>query len=395
MSNHGEDTDPPGSPLMAEVRTIGRLQDVAGDDWDRLAGDDGFYLSYDWLRFVESEQDESPRYVFCVKSGVPRGALPLYRMRTPHHACYRSEHFRDLLGIDGDYLIAGASRGYRSTSLLAPSGADRTETLAMLIQAALAAAAGDGCTGILLPFLTTEALIEVASVAPVRAAFDRPEAGMADCAGGLQGYAGRASRKVRQNIRSDQVRFARAGWVIRQRNLEDSWRDAALLLHNLEGKYGNTQRSLGQMERSVASQAARLADRAVVFTCEDDQGIAGISVCYRWRKTLFVRFAGFDYDRLRDGREYFNLVLYAGIQYAGETALRQSHLGPGSWEAKGYRGATLRPLWSGFIPAGAVPGDRGIQLVNCGSVHQWVTEITKRNMRFDLAEWRAPEMLMA
>jgi uncharacterized protein len=380
---------------VAGIQTISRLQDVAGGDWDRLAGDDGFYLSYDWLRFVESEQDEPPRYVLCVDSGIPQGALPLYRVRTPYQACYRSEHFRNLLGIGGDYLTAGASRGYRSTVLLAPSGADRSETLAALIQAALATAADDGCAGILLPFLTTEALLEVAGVAPVRAAFDRPEAEMSGCGGGLPGYAGRASRKVRQNIRSDQVRFARAGWVIRQRNLEDCWPDTARLLYSLERKYGNTQRSLQDLESSVAGQAKHLADRAVVFTCEDDQGIAGMSVCYRWRKTLFVRFAGFDYDRLRDGREYFNVVIYAGIQHAGEAALERSHLGPGSWEAKGYRGATLRPLWSGFIPAGAIPGDRGLNLINSGSVHQWIAEITRRNMRLDPAEWRAPEMLAA
>jgi predicted N-acyltransferase len=380
---------------VADIQAIDQLEDVAAHDWDRLAGDDGFYQSYDWLRFVESELAEQPHYVLCVQSGILHGALPLYPARTPYQACYRSEHFRELLGIDGDYLTAGASRGFRSTLLLAPSGADREETLAALIQAALATAAAKGCAGILLPFLTTEALAEVARVAPVVAALDRPEAELVSCAGGLPGYAGRAPRKVRLNIRSDQVRFARAGWIIRQRNLEDCWPDAARLLQHLERKYGNTERSLQHLERSVAGQAKHLAGRAVVFSCEDDQGVAGISVCYRWRKTLFVRFAGFDYDRLRDGREYFNLVIYAGIQYAGEAVLERSHLGSGSWEAKGYRGATLRPLWSGFIPAAAPPGARGLELVNSGSVRQWIAEITRRNMRLDLAEWRAPEMLMA
>lgn len=385
---------------MAQAQTVGRLQDVAGEDWDRLAGDDGFYLSYDWLRFVESElaeseQDEPECYLLCAEPGNLQGALPLYRVRTPNRACFRGEHFRDLLGIDGAYLTAGASRGYRSTLLLASTGVARSETLATLIQTALAVAADDGCTGILLPFLTTQALVEVAAVAPVRAAFDRPEAAMADCSGGLTGYAGRASRKVRQNIRSDQVRFAKAGWVARQRKLEDCWPDAARLLHSLERKYGNTGRSLHQLEASVTGQAKHLIGRTVVFTCEDELGIAGISVGYQWRETLFVRFAGFDYDRLRDGREYFNLVIHAGVQYAGEAALKQSHLGPGSWEAKGYRGATLRPLWSGFIPARAVSADRGLDLVNRGAVHQWIAEITRRNMRFDPVEWYAPEVLIA
>jgi hypothetical protein len=377
------------------VRTASRLEHVARDDWDRLAGDDAFYLSYDWLRFVESQEPDQVRYILRAESGALTGALPLYRVRTPYNPCYRREHFRDLLGVDGDYLTAGASRGYRSTLLLAPSAAGQDETLAALIQAALATAAAEGYAGILLPFLTTEALAEVASVAPVRAAFDRPEAEMVNCAGGLSGYAGRAPRKVRQNIRSDQVRFARAGWITRQLALPDCWQEAARLLEHIERKYGNTENSRQRLERSVIGQADCLGDRGIAFTCEDEQGVAGIAVCYRWRNTLFSRFAGFDYDRLRDGREYFNLVMYAQVQYAGDSGLQRLHLGPGSWEAKGYRGATLRPLWSGFIPAGASPGARGLELINGDSVRQWTAEISRRNFPLDPAEWDLPETLAA
>jgi hypothetical protein len=204
---------------------------------------------------------------------------------------------------------------------------------------------------------------------------------------------------VRSKIRSDQARFDRAGWSVRERNLDDCWRDAARLLEGLERKHDHTQRTIEQLERQLAGQAKQLADCSVAFTCEDDQGMAGIVVFYRWRSTLYGRLAGFDYDRLRGGCEYFSLVIYAPVEYAATAEVRNLHLGAGSWEAKGYRGAMLRPLWSAFIPAIAKAGDGGqrpgLELINGAEVRQWIAEITRRSIRIDPAEWTAPERFAA
>lgn len=393
---------------MVEVRSADQLADVSGPDWDALVGDDGFYLSYDWLRYVETEPNERSRYLLAQKGGRLTGALVLNWADDPFTVRYRPERFADLLGIHGRTLLAGGSQGYRSTLLLRPPGDggadaadaadaadDRRRTLAALLQAALSAAQADGRDGIVLPFLTTGALAEVAGVARVRAAFELPEAEISDCVHGLDAYAERMTKRVRKRIRSDRARFAEAGWTIRERRLDDCWPDAARLLYRLQAKYGHNERTLTEYERTLAGQARELSDRSVVFSCEDDDGTAGISVCYRWRTTLYGRLVGFDYDRLRGGHEYFTTAIYERLEYAARHGVTRLHLGVGSWQAKGYRGAVLRPLWSAFIPAGERDDGPGLELVDGESVHRWVAEIAKHGIRIDHAEWHEPLKLAA
>jgi hypothetical protein len=198
----------------------------------------------------------------------------------------------------------------------------------------------------------------------------------------------RASRRVRGKLRSDTERFARAGWVIRERDLDDCWQDAARLLDNLQRKYHHTGKTVADHERVIAGQAHQLAGHSVTFTCEDDDGIAGLAVFYRWRKALFGGFAGFDYDRLRDGREYFNVTVCAPLEYAGKADVDRLHLGVASWEAKGYRGAVLRPLWSAFIPAGSGGEPPGLELLNAESARQQAEDITSRGIAIFPAEWQ-------
>ena len=371
---------------MPVVEAIGRLDEVTERDWNSLVGDHGFYLSYDWLRYVEAEQAEVPRYLIARKAGVPCGALPLYRVLRSPNVRYRAEHYKEQLGLDGPALVAGACRGYRST-LLPPPAPDRRETLASLIQRAREEAAAQGCAGLVLPFLTTPTLLGVASVVPVRAAFDLPESQLVGCDQGLGAYTGSMRKSAREKIRLDQRRFELAGWTVRERSLNDCWRDAAGLLYQLERKHGHTHRTREQLESQLASQAKYLADSSLVVTCEDDEGIAGMCVHYRWRDALFARMAGFDYDRLRGGHEYFTLAMYRPIEYAAREGLPHVYLGPGSWEAKAYRGAIVRPLWTAFVPAGASPGTHGIDLVNPEAVAQFTAEITGKKVSYEPREW--------
>jgi len=148
--------------------------------------------------------------------------------------------------------------------------------------------------------------------------------------------------------------------------------------------------------RSVSGQVDHLAARSVVFTCEsaeggDNGGIAGIAVRYRWHKTIFGRFVGFDYDRLRGGREYFNLSIYASLRYAKREDFDRLHLGAGSWAAKGYRRAVLRPLWSAFVPVGATMSAPRLELVDRGSARKLRAAITRKGIAADPGEWQLPE----
>src|ERR1700728_254125 len=102
--------------MSAPARVADRVADVPGD-WDGLVGDDGFYLSRDWLRFVEQEPGGPPRDLYAARSGALRGALPLCRGEDAVTLRYRPAHFHEFLGVDGTFLLAGACRGYRSTLL--------------------------------------------------------------------------------------------------------------------------------------------------------------------------------------------------------------------------------------------------------------------------------------
>lgn len=374
---------------MPVIRTVERLEDVAMADWDRLVPDDGFYLSYNWLRFIEDEPAVDARYLLALDAGALQGALPLYAARYRPVYRYTAEHFSALLGADGDCLLAGAIRGYQSALILNPDGTRSDETLAALLESAAAMAADQGCTGVILPFLTTSALLTVAQVAPVRAAFDIAEAHFTGCADGLASYCARARGRVRRRIQADRARFARAGWHVAIRRFRDCWQETAQLLFNLQLKHGRTGRSAGEFAQTLARQAEWLSPQSVVFTCEDEQGIAGVVVCYRWRSTLYGRIAGFDYPRLRDAREYFNIGYYEPIEYCGANGIERLHAGIASWQAKGFRGAIMRPLWSAFLPAGTKCGKAGLALVGTGQAH--LGELASHNIAYEPAEWAEPE----
>jgi uncharacterized protein len=377
---------------MVEVRMADRLADVPGPDWDSLVGDDGFYLSHDWLRYVEPEHHERSRYLLARQGDRLTGGLVLSWLDDPATIRYRPGHFADLLGIEGRTLLAGASRGYRTTLLLErPFSAEgRAQTLAALLRTALAVARDDGCAGIVLPFLTTGALTEMAGVARLRAALDLPEAEISGCGQGLDAYAGRQARGARQKIAADRRRFAAAGWTVRLRSMDECWREAALLLYQLQRKHGHDEMTLAGYERWMEGQARELDDRSVMFCCEDDDGIAGFAGFFCWRSVFYGRMAGFDYDRLRGGNEYFTTVIYEPIEYASRHGMTVVHLGVGSWQAKGYRGAVMRPLWSAFIPADGADDGPGLDLVNGATVAQWTADITARSVPMDEEEWQAP-----
>jgi uncharacterized protein len=397
---------------VSALSVIDRIEETGKPDWNRLADDDSFYLSYDWLRYIESERTERARYLLATDGGVLRGALPLYRVLEPYRPLYRGEHFSELLGFTGEALIAGPCRGFHSTLLLpgpapvppVPPGTatDRLATLAELIDAARRLAARDGYAGLVLPYLTTGALLDVAKVAGVRAAYDMAEAEMAVVSGGFDAYLEQAPRRVRGRLRADRERFARAGWVTCERDLADCWQDAARLLDNLQRKYEHTEKQLADHERVIEGQARHMAADSVVFSAEDDGGTAGLAVFYRWRNTMFGALAGFDYDRLRDGREYFNVTMCAPLEYAAKAGVQRLHLGVASWEAKGYRGALLRPLWSAFIPAAqAAQASRasragepaGLDLLNAAQAQQQAAEIGGRGIRICAEDWQVTSRL--
>ena len=51
--------------MTATVAAAETIDGVPSGDWDRLVADEGFYLSHDWLRYVETEPNEDSRYLLA------------------------------------------------------------------------------------------------------------------------------------------------------------------------------------------------------------------------------------------------------------------------------------------------------------------------------------------
>lgn len=94
----------------------------------------------------------------------------------------------------------------------------------------------------------------------------------------------------------------------------------------------------------------------------------GYCLYYLWGDTLFLRSAGFDYERLRNAAEYFNLVYYLPVRIAAAAGARWIHAGVEASEAKALRGALLRPLWMLDLSADSVLDgqDDAVRAANAG-----------------------------
>lgn len=383
MSKRVAEPSPAGRPSVARVR----LDDVEEAEWDRLAGDDGFYVSHAWLRTVAHDPLARDSYA-CVRAhGRLAVALPVYEVEHEATERYAPERFARLFGRGSRFLVAGAHAAYRTTLLIDPElrGERRHEAVRAALAEALAQCAATACDGVVLPFLTTDALREVAAVVPATAVLDDVEADLAGC-GSWAEYEALMNAHRRHAVRRQRERFERSGWEVRERSLGECVPRLAELLASVQRKYGHRVHERA-LETLLARQARELDARSLVLTCEDESGICAASLFYRWRAMLFGRLVGFDYPRLRGAFEYFNLAFYLPIASLGERGCDGIHFGPGSWEAKAFRAATIKPLWTVLL----VPGDErppGLELRNPGAVARRRRSLEQGGHRFDPEAWQ-------
>lgn len=363
---------------------LASVEEVDAAAWDALAGEDGLYVSHAWLRCVEAHGEA--RYAVASPAGDVAAAIPLYRVQPEPNPWYDPARLAELLGHEGSFLLAGARAGYRTTLLAASR-----EALAAALEEARSLASGEGATALVFPFLTSAALAALASVAPVTAALDTVEAEVADCTGGLAEYEARLDGRRRNMVRRERRALRESGLRVGVRRLDGCWRDLVPLLANVQRKYGSPAEP-SALAHLLEQEARHLAERSVVFTCEDGGGIAGATVAYRWSGTLFGRLAGFDYGRLPGAFEYFNLGFYEPLAYLGEAGLRNLHLGVGSWETKAHRGATIRPLWTALVTTGT--SGRG-RLLHPERVDEWIRQLEAGGHSFDPREWHAASEALA
>ena len=367
------------------------VHDVDAGQWNALATSDDFYQSHEWLAAVERDSTAKPRYLTARMDGRLVGVLPVYRVDFEGSAFYQQDRLRELLGVPGSYLVAGARRCYHSSIMTArelPEG-EQDEVAAALLREALVLAKTDGLDGIGLFCLSTPGLERVGRVVGATASFDAAETVIAGIADGVDAYMSRQSSKLRAKVRREMRSFAATGWTTQVGRLADCTAEAASLVSKVEQRHG--QLTPDVLLRRVFRWQARAADhRAAVFTCRDDDGeLVACAVNYVWQDTLYSRAVGLDYDRLDHSFAYFNLLIYKAIEYAAAHGLDRLQLGLGS-APKLERGAVAVPLWTAVVPVEQPVGPPGLKLANPGAMAAWREPYRCWDRAFPDATWTPP-----
>jgi predicted N-acyltransferase len=269
---------------------------------------------------------------------------------------------------------------------------DRSAVVGRLVEAALAVAHDWGATGLLWPFARTETVKALARVSRTVATIETAEATMYTRRMELEAYLAAMPSSRRRKARKEIEAFARAGWTVTEERLGDCYEEGAQLLANVERKYGHRVTPRG-LEQYLSRQLETLGDRDVVFACRDTDGtLAAWALMYRWRAALYGRLIGFDYSRLREGREYFALSFWTPIEYAAAHDLARIDLGIGSLPAKVLRGGKLHPLWSAMVRDG--DGARGLELRRPDSQSEWEQRFANYRDALFASDWHIPPELV-
>lgn len=147
-------------------------------------------------------------------------------------------------------------------------------------------------------------------------------------------------RKARREIRDCQESGART--VIKP--VAEAAEEIAPLFVQLVEKYGlETSEANEVKEMRNLQEAVGNAAKAIVMRRAGDP-IAG-AVFIEYEQSLYMRQAGFDYDRTGASFEYFNLAYYEMVRHALGTGFTKIDYGQATYRAKIARGASVEPLW--------------------------------------------------
>jgi uncharacterized protein len=161
---------------------------------------------------------------------------------------------------------------------------------------------------------------------------------------------GHQARKIRRQVAT----FRGCGYELATGPLSAWIQPAAELFAQLERKYGHDDSAETEARelRTLAASADRFSHMLML---RRGGTVIGAVLLLLAEDTVYARTAGFDYDRIGDGFEYFNLAYYEPIRYAIEHGYRRIDYGMATYRAKLVRGGRVEPLWG--ILASATAGD--------------------------------------
>lgn len=359
--------------------------------WDELAAN-RFYSSVNWLRFCAGDRGITTGGLHLAVPGAGTVGVPVTAVRSIGNPFYQWDRILGEAGLPSpgpSGLLVGAHRGYQ-TSLLASPGISREQAAKELL-GGLEDLAGElsatGAEGLLPPgggrdrvptiamFLSTQDVVALraAGVRTMPVAL-QPDAWIPLPAGGWEEYLGSLPSSRRAGmIRRDRRAFLRAGYEVVHTTLGECYLQAAGLLACTERRYGHDA-DVEDLAESIRIQADALgAEARVLLLRRPGEDPVGYCLYYMWGDTVYLRAAGFDYDRLAGAAEYFNLVYYEPVVVAGENGKRWLHAGIEAAEAKVLRGAELRPMWMLDLSRDSVleGRDDDVRAYNAATVARW------------------------
>jgi predicted N-acyltransferase len=329
------------------------ITEIDTAEWNRLAGHVGVYQSHQWLRTLEGDNGTTSWYITVRgHDGTLLAGLPVHL--TPHETAdaYRAD--RLFAGLPGAWhepgVVVGSQRGYQNRLVLAPGAG--TEVVTALIETVGALAAEARVPAAYCFYATTEtAELLVRSRPGAVPALTNMEAVLTLPGSEFDDYLALFGGR---NVRKEMRKFASAGYEITEERLADTWQEIAPIRANVDRRYGRewTDAAMTELMRRYADSMDAIS---TVYGCRLGGDLVACCVFHEWGDTVYLRMVGFDYERLCDAREYFNLMFYLPAQHAYATGKRHLHYGIGSHRAKVLRKAALHPLWTVNLAADAPP----------------------------------------
>jgi len=320
------------------------LDAISRDLWDDMAGRN-FYSSANWLDFCATEHGGVVDAVVVGSNGTAAEvAVPLFSGADLTGSPYdwnAELASRSLPTLSDDGLLVGSREGYQ-TQLLRTTPRPGSAAVGQLLTELRVRAADKACVAM---YLSTEdvRLFRAAGVA-APAVLLESDAWLPVPDGGFDSWLASLSKKRRTSIRKEVAAFTSAGYQIQHLPLRECSTAIAPLAVGTESKYGHDYDAEEDLA-TFRNHERCLGDAAMVALCTLDDDPVGFCLYYVWRDTIFLRWAGFDYTRLHNAYEYFNVVYYEQFRWAAERNIRWMHAGMKAVKAKVLRGAVIRPLW--------------------------------------------------
>ncbi len=361
------------------------IDEIGRDQWEGLTIP-SCYLSYNWLKTVETRQQSNVYYVTVIDESKQVVAVaPCYLVSQPN--VYTTYNLRDILA--GKFalnniqkylsphqrqiqkecehyiqtqagsqlfpnLLCTAREGYASSPIFGKylDIEEKKLIASMIVDRVINLGQELSCLAV--SFLYVE---KSNPITPVLSGEDYIQITMDSGAclklsqGRFEDYLQSLAKNKRTSVRRERRSFQQGRLIADVQNIVSlPTKRLALLLQNVQAKYGH---KVGIDSRGFEAQIDRFKQISLptyVYTAHVDNEIAGFALFFQYERAMFLRIVGFDYKLLnKNDFCYFNIAFYQPIADALNRDIDRIDYGMGALEGKLARGCTLVPTYGYFF----------------------------------------------